>query len=61
MEDFISQFIQDLIPSAIKRLGAFIRWVFFRNKYSYKEVLEQNWNGRIGVLFIILIVVLIMT
>ena len=51
MEDFITQFFQDLIPSVLQRLGALIRWIFLKNKYTYKEVLNQDWNGRIGVLF----------
>lgn len=46
------QFFQDLILSILQKLGALIRWFFLKNKYTYKEVLNQNWNGRIGLLFI---------
>jgi len=59
MEDFITQFFQELIPSALAKLGGFFRWLFLRKKYTYKEILKQNWNTRIGLLVIILFFVLI--
>lgn len=59
MGNFIAEFLGEFLLSLIPRLGAFFRWIFLRKKYSYKEILEQNWNGRIGLIFIILVIVLI--
>ena len=59
MEDIIATFFQELIPSALARIGAFFRWIFLRKKYNYKEVLKQKWNGRVGLLFITLLIVLL--
>ena len=57
IEEFIVTFFQDIVWDGIIRFGAFIRWIFIRKKYSYKEVVQQDWNGRIGLLIIALIVV----
>ena len=55
MEEFITSFFQELIPSALAKLGGFFKWIFLRKKYTYKEILEQNWNKRIGLLAIIIL------
>ena len=59
MEELIREFIQEVLLGSIIKFGALIRWFFLRKKYSYKEVLKQDWNGRVGLLFIILIAYLI--
>lgn len=59
MGDLITQFFQDLIPSASKRLGTLIKWIFLKNRYTYNEILNQNWNGRIGVLFVTIVMLTI--
>ncbi|WP_299123302.1 hypothetical protein [uncultured Tenacibaculum sp.] len=59
MEDFFSGFLEEILFSSISKLGAFIRWLFLKRKYSYNEVLKQDWNGRIGLLAIILMIYLI--
>lgn len=56
--NFIAEFLREFLLSLIPRLGAFFRWIFLKKKYSYKEVLEQNWNGRIGLLFIVIVIIL---
>lgn len=59
MADFLGQFILELIIQSLNHIGAAIKWVFLRNNLSYKEILKQNWNNSIGVLFIALAVFLI--
>ena len=59
MEDFASDFFRELIRGFIPKIGAFIRWIFLRKKYSYEQVLDQNWNNRIGFLAISIIVIAI--
>jgi len=59
IEEFITTFFQEIIWNGIVKLGALLRWIFLKNQYSFKEILQQNWNGRIGLLFIASVVVLI--
>lgn len=40
----------------IKRTGSFVRWLFLKSKYSYAEVYDQDWNGRVGILTILIII-----
>ncbi len=57
--DLLAEFFSGLVWVAIKIIGAFIRWIFLRRKYSFDEVYEQDWNGRIGLLVVLLIILLI--
>jgi len=59
MEEFIISFFQELIPTALAKLGGFVKWIFLRKKYTYQEILNQDWNARIGLLTIIIFFVLI--
>jgi hypothetical protein len=52
METIIETIFQDILWEGFRRLGAFIRWIFIQNKFSYKDVLTKSWNGTIGLLFI---------
>lgn len=62
MSDIIATIIQDFIIFNLNYLGAAIKWLFLRKKYTYKELLKQDWNTRIGALtFIILISLVIIT
>lgn len=54
IEDFISGLFQELIPNFVKIVGASIRWLFFNSRYDFKTILTQNWNHRIGTLFIVI-------
>jgi len=60
MIELLGQFIFDSIIQSLNHIGAAIKWFFLRNKLSYKEILKQNWNNRIGILFIALVVIFIM-
>lgn len=51
--DLLAEFFSRLVWVAIKSIGAFIRWIFLRRKYSFEEVNEQGWNGRIGLLVVL--------
>lgn len=57
LEDIFSQVLIDGVWLTIKQLGAGIRWLFLRKNYSFKEIEKQNWNGRIGLLTIFLIII----
>lgn len=52
--DLLVEFFSGLVWVAIKTIGAFMRWIFLNRKYSFEEVYEQGWNGRIS-LFVILL------
>jgi hypothetical protein len=56
MDDFITTFFQEVTKGYIPKLGASIRWIFLRKRYSFEELLKQNWNNRIGILMIGIIV-----
>lgn len=58
IETFFEILFQTIIWTFIKGIGASIRWIFLQRKYSFKEILSQNWNGRIGLLVIISTVLL---
>lgn len=54
-EELIVSIFQDILWGTVLRVGATIRWLFLRTKYSYSQILKQDWNGRIGLLFIFLL------
>ncbi len=60
MGEFIGQLIFDSLLQSVKHIGASIKWIFLRKKFSYKEILKQNWNNRIGLLFIIFVIATVM-
>lgn len=41
--------VERVIWRLLKLLGSFFRYLFLFRKYSYKQVLEQEYNGRVGV------------
>lgn len=59
LEDFVVGFFQEIIVAGVKYIGAFFRWILLRKKYTYKQVYNQDWNTRVGLLAIALIVILI--
>ncbi|MGB0981989.1 MAG: hypothetical protein ACPGUH_07810 [Winogradskyella sp.] len=60
MFDFIvNVLLQAIIESIPKFLGAFVRWCFFFGQKKFSIVFEEEWNKRIGLLIIIIMVVLI--
>jgi hypothetical protein len=59
VEGFLETFFQDVIWASLKRLGSAVRWIFLKRKYSYKDIYRQDWNGRVGVITICLIIFII--
>ena len=59
MEGFFVDVIIEKFLFNFVRVGAFVRWVFLKKKKSYKNVLKENWNGRVGILMFVFIVFLI--
>ena len=55
-EDIIGGFFQEIFAGFIRRIGAAFRWVFLRKKYNFQEVLKQDWNFRIGIMIIMIVV-----
>ncbi len=59
MGEFLIEVIFEGIIQSLSYIGASVKWVFLRNKFSYKEILKHNWNYRIGILVMILVFFLI--
>lgn len=59
MSDILGGILAEAIIQSLNHIGAAIKWIFVRNKYSYKELLNQNWNNRIGLLFVVLIFIIL--
>ena len=57
MGDIIADIFAELLPGMIRRLGAGLRWLFLRKKYSYEEILDKNGNLLLGLAFLVLVVV----
>ncbi|MFI5141418.1 MAG: hypothetical protein ACHQII_03580 [Bacteroidia bacterium] len=52
-DDFVMNgFFRKLVYGLLKLTGSFFRYLFLFRKYSYKQVLEQEYNGRVGVIVI---------
>ncbi len=52
----IGALFQDAPYYIIKRTGSFVRWLFLKSKYNYAQIYSQDWNGRVGVLTILIII-----
>jgi hypothetical protein len=53
-EALIETAFGELVYRLFRIIGACFRFLFLR-KYRFKEVLNQNWNGRVGLLVVLLI------
>jgi len=53
--------IDRVIWRLIKLIGSFFRYPFLCHKYSYKQVLGQEYNGRVGFIVICVLAALIAT
>ena len=47
LELILESLLGELIRSFFRRLGALIRWTF-KPKKTYKEVLKEDYNTRVG-------------
>lgn len=54
-EALIETAFGELAYGLFRIIGACFRFLFLR-KYTFKEVLNQNWNGRVGLLVVLLII-----
>jgi uncharacterized protein YycO len=60
IEGILDIIFEDVLMGLLRRIGASIRWIFLRKKYTFKEILSLDWNGTIGFLtFTIVILFLI--
>ena len=55
-EGFLETFVQEILWASVKRSGSLIRWVILRNKYSYNQIYQQDWNGRVGLVALISVI-----
>jgi hypothetical protein len=59
----ILEFVFEIILEAIvwtvfRHIGACIKWPFLCSRYSYKQILETQGNGLLGVFFFIILTIL---
>lgn len=54
--ELIAQIIVETLP---KVLGASLRWCFFLGKKSFNTIFNEDWNKRVGILAIVIIIGLI--
>tara|TARA_Y100000815_G_scaffold254591_1_gene260746 strand:+ start:3437 stop:3637 length:201 start_codon:yes stop_codon:yes gene_type:complete len=61
--DFILEFIagifQEALPMLLKFFGAIIRWCIFLGNKKFKDVLNEEWNTRVGLFTLIIIIIAI--
>lgn len=49
----------ELIWYGFKHTGTSVRWLVERKKFSYKEIYKKNFNGFLGMFFIIIIFLIV--
>lgn len=59
VDDIVDFFMERIQMGLIKRVGAFFRYLFLFHKYSYKQVLQQEYNGRVGIIVTFVLVLLL--
>jgi hypothetical protein len=59
-EGFLETFVQEVLWASVKRIGSLIRWAFLRSRYSYYQIYQQDWNGRVGLVALILVLSIIL-
>ena len=57
--DTLAELIGDIIFHNLDRIGAAVKWLWYRGKRKYSELLEESWNVRIGLLLFILFIILV--
>jgi hypothetical protein len=58
-EFIVEGFFTALFESLPKLIGTSIRWCYYRGKKKFSVVFEEDWNKRVGLITIILIIVII--
>ncbi len=59
LEEILVGLLQESIFPIIKAMGASIRWLFYLGKQPINKILKQEWNTRIGLAVVLLMVVVI--
>ncbi len=49
----------EILPGIFKLIGASLKWCFYLGKKSYKDILKEEWNTRLGFFLIVIILVII--
>jgi len=60
IQEIFETLITDIFLEFIQKIGSYVRWVFLKNKYSYKQIQKQDWNGRVGLFLILSIIAIIL-
>ena len=53
-EFFLGILFEFLAYSAPRFIGACTKWLFYRGEKSFSEIRKESWNGRLGLLIIII-------
>jgi hypothetical protein len=54
--EFFEQFVREIIPTFLKVIGAGIKWILYLGKISYSNIFKEEWNTRIGLGIIIIVI-----
>ncbi|APY08845.1 hypothetical protein BWZ20_11275 [Winogradskyella sp. J14-2] len=57
--EFLAGIIQEAIPDILKYFGASFKWLFYLGKKPFTTILQEEWNRRLGLFVIVLIIVII--
>lgn len=53
--------IADLFPRFLKILGACIKWIFHLGRRKFSQIMEEDWNIIIGLLFLLTVILYIIS
>lgn len=56
--EFIGGIIREAIPDLLRLLGACIKWIFYLGKRKFKDIQKEEWNMRVGFIFVVIMLVL---
>ena len=51
---FFEVLAEIFVYTAPRFIGACTKWLFYRGKKSFSEIRKESWNGRLGLLIIII-------
>ena len=59
VEAFFESLLPDLVQPFFRLIGACVRWIFLRNRYTFSQIRQQEWNGRVGLLVVACVVTVV--